>query len=146
MLLIFTRSPNIGSKLIRLATWSDWSHVVLVYGQYAIDATWRHGVTRRPISDVLDEASEYALVDIPAYDPEAVVAAAVSQIGKPYDISAVTGIAFRRNWQDDDAWFCSELIAWAFGRSGQSLFRRDSLYRVTPQHLWMLPETKYHGR
>ncbi|KAG0188260.1 hypothetical protein DFQ28_005152 [Apophysomyces sp. BC1034] len=70
--------------------------------------------------------------------PEAESAAAASQIGKPYDYTAILGLGLRRDWQQDDAWFCSESVAWAFDSAGHPLFRPDSLRRVTPQHLWML--------
>lgn len=63
------------------------------------------------------------------------VAAARSQIGKPYDWPGVLGIGFRRNWQESDAWFCSELVAWAFGVSGSPLFRTEH-WRITPQTIY----------
>ena len=40
---------------------------------------------------------------------------------------------------DDDAWWCSELIPWAAKQGGTDLFRPDALRRITPEHLWMLP-------
>ena len=64
--------------------------------------------------------------------------AAASQIGKPYDYTAILGLGLRRDWQEEDAWFCSELVAWAFQHAGEPLFRAECLRRVTPQHLWML--------
>ena len=45
----------------------------------------------------------------------------------------------RRDWQDDAAWWCSELIPWAAKQAGTDLFRPDALRRITPEHLWMLP-------
>lgn len=143
MILVFTRSRSIGSLVIRVATWSEWSHVgLLTSARSVIDATLRHGVAERPLAALIDEANEHRMValEVPA-DP--VVAAARTQLGKGYDTSAVTGLALRRNWQDDDSWFCSELIAWAAQAAGAPLFRPESLYRVTPQHLWMLPGVIY---
>ena len=32
------------------------------------------------------------------------------QLGKPYDRSAIWGFVSGRNWRQEDAWFCSELI------------------------------------
>src|SRR6476660_9668360 len=34
-----------------------------------------------------------------------------SQLGKPYDVLAITAFAFGREWRDNSDWFCSELIA-----------------------------------
>jgi hypothetical protein len=34
-----------------------------------------------------------------------------AQVGKPYDVTAIAGLALDRNWREDDSWFCSELMA-----------------------------------
>lgn len=44
--------------------------------------------------------------------------------------------ALRRRWQDNDAWFCSELVAWAFEAGGRSLFREHA-WRITPRDLYL---------
>lgn len=72
-------------------------------------------------------------------DPDALLAAARTQLGKPYDVFGALGVGFRRNWQETDRWFCSELIAYAFQESGHPLFRPESLYRISPEDLWTLP-------
>lgn len=33
-----------------------------------------------------------------------------AQIGKPYDMTAIWGFVAGRDWMEDDAWFCSELV------------------------------------
>jgi len=33
------------------------------------------------------------------------------EIGKPYDKIAIVGFAISRNWREEGAWFCSELVA-----------------------------------
>ena len=33
------------------------------------------------------------------------------QLGKPYDKSAILGFMTGRNWREDDAWICSELVS-----------------------------------
>lgn len=32
------------------------------------------------------------------------------QLGKPYDVTAIAGLAFNRDWRETDSWFCSELV------------------------------------
>jgi hypothetical protein len=59
-------------------------------------------------------------------------------VGKPYDLTALFGLLMRRDWQEEDRWFCSELVGWAFAQGGSPLFRADALHRITPQNLWML--------
>jgi cell wall-associated NlpC family hydrolase len=136
--LLFTRRRHPGSALIRVTTWSDWSHVDLIDGQSVLGAVAFHGVERELLATRLANASRAEVMTIPCADAKAVIEAAKSQIGKPYDWLGVFGIGLHRDWQDPDRWFCSELVAWAFDVAGQPLFRRDSLRRVTPQHLWML--------
>jgi hypothetical protein len=41
-----------------------------------------------------------------------------SQIGKPYDRTAIWAFAFNRDWREEDAWFCSELVARALEMAG----------------------------
>jgi uncharacterized protein YycO len=41
-----------------------------------------------------------------------------AQVGKPYDVTAIAGLAFDRNWREDDSWFCSELMAAALETCG----------------------------
>ncbi len=133
--LVFSRKHHIGSLLLRAFLWSEWSHVAIVDGEDVIEAATGAGVRRRPLADLLAESSQYEIVDVPALSPASVIAAARTQIGKPYDWPGVLGIGFRRRWQDDDSWFCSELVAWAFHTSGCPLFRIDA-WRITPRDLY----------
>jgi hypothetical protein len=45
-----------------------------------------------------------------------------TQIGKPYDHSAILGFALDRDWRQSDSWFCSELIAAALEKAGYFSF------------------------
>lgn len=136
--LLFSNNAGLFSRLVRLATWSRWSHVAIIDGDTVIEATARRGVHRTPLATALAAAKESVVVHIAADDPAAVIAAAANELGTRYDYTAVIGLGLRRNWQDDDAWFCSELVAHCFDEAGSPLFRPDSVRRVTPQHLWML--------
>ncbi|AOE92037.1 hypothetical protein CJO93_23135 (plasmid) [Ralstonia solanacearum] len=137
--ILFTATNGPLSWAIRACTWSEWSHVALVVGDHVIESMPGHGVRRVPLAGAIQHANRYELVTLPAQDPERIIAVAASQIDRPYDYSAVLGIGLHRDWQEDDAWFCSELIAWAFQQAGAPLFRAACMRRVTPQHLYMLP-------
>ncbi|MDG9783723.1 YiiX/YebB-like N1pC/P60 family cysteine hydrolase [Metapseudomonas otitidis] len=136
--LLFTRRRHPFSGIIRAATWSSWSHVALVDGSHVIEAVALQGVREVPRPLAVQNASAHCVVDLPARNPGAIIDAARSQVGKPYDWSAIAGLGLRRDWQEDDAWFCSELVAWAAAQAGEPWFRQEALRRVTPQHLWML--------
>lgn len=137
MRVLFCTSKLPGALLIRTVTWSDWSHVALVDGEEVIEAVWP-AVRAAPLAEVIAQHSAYVIVDLPCADPAAAIAAARSQIGKPYDLTALFGLLTHRDWQEDDHWFCSELAAWSFDRAGSPLFRPQAMHRITPQHLWML--------
>ena len=88
--------------------------------------------------EAINRSMEWALVELLCADPEAVIAAIAAQIGKPYDYTAILGLGLHRDWQENDSWFCSELVAWGFNAAGHPLFRGECVRRITPQHLWML--------
>lgn len=135
--LLFCTSQKPLSVLIRWVTGSRWSHVALVDGDEVIEAVWPRVRVAR-LSDVLRAYPAHTYADLPCTTPLGVLLAARSQVGKPYDWTALLGLLLRRDWQLDRRWFCSELVAWAFARMGQPLFRAAALHRVTPHHLWML--------
>jgi len=78
-------------------------------------------------------------VDFPCKNPYTARTWAEMQVGRPYDWTALLGFLVRHKWASNDRWFCSEFAAMAFQKGGSPLFRPESLTRVTPQHLWMLP-------
>lgn len=106
------------------------------------------GVQRRPVSYL--EAGG-ALVDwfrlvVSAEERDLVGWALQTQVGKPYDMSAIWAFALGRltdrNWRDERAWDCSELAAWALERG--CALRRISfpLYRVPPGPLCLMVEQR----
>jgi uncharacterized protein YycO len=139
MRLLLTAKKNIGSLAIRLFTWSKWSHIsVLISDSYAIEASPFGGVKVSSVIDVLKDTTAHVYIDVPCSDPDKVITILKSQLGKPYDWGAVFSFWFRRNWQDDDKWFCSELPAWAFDKAGFPMFRAEAIHRLLPEHWWML--------
>lgn len=134
--VVFCRRHHLGSLLLRTFLWSGWSHCAIVDGDEVIEAAAPGGVRARPLADLIAESSKYEIIDFPARNPAAVIAAARSQIGAPYDWGGVVGIGFRRRWHDHDAWFCSELIAAAFADAGEPLVRVDA-WRITPRDLYL---------
>lgn len=134
--VIFSRRHHPGSVLLRTAMWSPWSHCGIVDDDRVIEARAFSGVIDTPLQDFIGHVSQWVMVDFPANDNR-VLSAARAQLGKPYDWSGVAGIALHREWGTADAWFCSELVAYALELGGLKLFRSDAK-RITPMHLWML--------
>jgi uncharacterized protein YycO len=134
--ILFCTSNKIGARLIRAVTWSDWSHVCVIDGGEVIEAVYPC-VKATPLAEVLASHSSFAIVEIPC-DEAAAIRFLRGQIGKDYDTEGMIGIGIHRNWQEDDAWWCSELVAAAIAAGGVVLFRDGCMHRVTPQDLWML--------
>lgn len=138
----FVDSDRIGSRLIRLATWSDYSHVALVDGEAGtvIDSRFgNNGVTEYPYERLLHEYPRITLRTFPTASKDALWLAR-SQIGKHYDYTALFGLQFHRDWQDPSRWFCSELVAWACEAAGTPIINKQA-YRVTPQDLWEVSQS-----
>lgn len=134
--VVFSRRHHIGSVILRGFLWSGWSHCAIVDGSEVIEAVAGVGVRVRPLESLIAESSKLEVLDFPARNPAAVIAAARRQIGAPYDWGGVLGLGFRRRWHDHDAWFCSELVAAAFADAGEPVVRVDA-WRITPRDLYL---------
>lgn len=134
--VIFSRRHTLGSMFLRVAQWSAWSHCAVVDGEEVIEASAYHGVRVRPLAEFLAESSRHEVIQLPCNYPEITIAAARSQVGKRYDWAGVVGIGFRRHWQNQNRYFCSELVAWAQVQAGPALFRADA-HRLTPRDLYL---------
>ncbi len=134
----FSANRTFGSRIIRAATWSEFSHVDFVLPSGSLlGAAAIGGVALREARADCTRVRAFR-VDAPAR----VLAAAIDQLGKPYDWAGVVGMGLHRDWQEDDSWFCSELVAWAFQAAGRPLLRADHLHRITPRDLLLSPMLK----
>ena len=129
---IADHSPT--SWLIRRFTWSPYSHVELVLPDgRLLGARGDGGVAIR------EPARAPVVARFAVEAPDSVIDTALQQLGRPYDWAAIAGIVTRRNWQQPDRWFCSELVAWAFDRAGHPLLRSQGHYLITPRDLLLSP-------
>ena len=110
-LLFYADTEGMGAA-VKEST-GHYTHVALVVEVgdtvWMIDATPRHGVSRRPfIQQAESSATPYPdpyRLTVP-FDTAAVIARAMALIGKPYDDTFLP---------DNDAYYCSELIQVVFG-------------------------------
>ena len=138
LLVVFTRRHTLGSVALRWWMHSRWSHCG-IYDCRAgtvIEASATGGVREIPFDEFLAGTSHHEIVPIRVRNLAWIHEAARRQLGKPYDWKGIFGFWFRRNWQSDHAFVCSELIAWACTAAGQSLFRREA-WRITPEMLYL---------
>lgn len=138
--LLFCRSHTVGSWLMRQLSRSDWSHVGILEpdGQQVLEATWPR-VRRATLAQFLNGKTEAVPVTFPCADPDAAIAWAAAQIGKPYDWRGLFSFVFHSDWAHPGQWWCSEYAAMAAQQGNSPLVRPGATNRVAPQHLWMLP-------
>lgn len=137
-LLFSTRKRNPFSTLIRTITWSEWSHVEIVLpNRMLIGANAPDGISINSIDHRLEKSSAAAYMTVECNADNAILWS-YSQLNKPYDWLGVIGLGINRDWQEDDAWFCSEFVGKALMVGGYSPYDGYVIRRLTPQHLWML--------
>lgn len=130
---IFTKRPfNPVSFAIRcatpvsLTTPSPASHVIILDGNTGIEANMLHGVRQVPISIATEGAVIVQRKKFYVPDKEAGIAFLRGEAARkaPYDWKGAfgLGLAPTRNWQDDSAWFCFELLCAALAKAGRPVF------------------------
>lgn len=153
IMLQFSGSSQFGSRIIQYGTWSWAGHVDFVLpdgsllGSVATSPTWcgkkgKPGVCYHDMKPL----KEYSRVERYTVDAsDAVLEYAKSQLGKPYDwIGVLNFVVQDSDWMDEDKWFCSELVAWAFEMAGDPLIRGVS-NRITPAALLYSTKLQYVG-
>ena len=108
--MIFTNSKKPAAPLIRFVTWSDFSHVAVMIDEDTIVHADFKGVRIEPVKDLQARSKNWMIVEYECDNPQEMIDACLSQVGKPYDFSGLVGIILRDvNIQDDSRWWCSEL-------------------------------------
>lgn len=148
--LLFSNSKLPLSPIIRAVTAlqtgaaCQWSHVSLVISDVPfidnnaiiIESTLSHGgVNLSTVGDFKKRAKTWCLVELKQQvkDFDAMVAIAKSKLGKPYDFTGILGLGIKRDWQEDDSWFCSEDVSDTLKRSGLNLKGLTNVHSVFPQ-------------
>lgn len=136
--IVFSRRPTFSSRLLRAFLWSEWSHCGLLVDGHVYEATALHGVVCRPLEAFLEgtSASSSHQISVTLEQKAHLVRRATSQLNKRYDWFGALGIAFHRDWDDEDLWFCSEYVAWIF--QGVKPLLRKPKWRVTPPDLFQI--------
>lgn len=125
------------SAFIRYGTHSDWSHAGFWDSdrKATLSAMIKGGVTYRPLPK--------KHLFLTGNGVELAYSWARTQLGKPYDWGAITGILLNHDWRKEGSWFCSELVAAAFERADYPLFDpMMDVQRITPRDLEMTPHLK----
>jgi uncharacterized protein YycO len=138
MKIIVVSSHGPMAYLIKLFTMSKWNHSAIYFEDenLVIDADTPAGVNKYTLVEFISKYPNYVMLDINVPDLSYAKAFAKNQIGKEYDWTAIFSFIFRRDWQEEDKWFCSELVEATLIAGGLKRFR-DSANRITPYLNWV---------
>lgn len=137
MELIFGARPRPGSLLIRLATFSAWSHVGIVYPNGRVLEACLPRVRVTTLEAFKLHYPTWATATLTCLDDQAALDWAMAQVGKLYDLGGLLAIPFQqRNWQSDGRWFCSEIPVAAANVGGTPWFVDSERHRITPGQLF----------
>jgi uncharacterized protein YycO len=135
MIVYFCRGKNLAAEAIKFATFSQFSHVAIMVNHHVYEATFEHGVTRSTFAQFDKRYPDHESVIVDDQNKDIAETWLNRQVGKPYDFSALAALPFRKNWQNDEKWFCSELVACALMKAGV-LKTTIKTSRITQRDLW----------
>lgn len=122
MRVIFSRCDSVESKAIQWFEGSRFSHcATLTDDGDVIQTLWATGVQSVTLAEFLAESTDWVMYEVVLKDEAAAQAFTKAQLGKPYDKAALWGIALLRNWEYDNAWYCSELVCATLQAGGVAL-------------------------
>jgi hypothetical protein len=110
---VTTEDPvSAGISFAEYGFWATHAEAVMPDGTL-LGAHYDGGVQARPSDYDKGKFKRQGIVEIPADDTTTnrFHAFMTSQVGKPYDITAIAAFVARRDWREPDSWFCSELVA-----------------------------------
>lgn len=156
MYVVFSSSPTPISFAIRAATHSQWSHVDMLWDDGTLigsvssaQGPYAAGVQKLTLEERFkySKISKHRIDRLQLRDESAARAFAESQVGKPYDWGGIIALPLPfigRDWQRDDRWFCSELLAVCAAKGNTPLIRLKT-NRVTPEMIDRSPLLAFLG-
>lgn len=137
LVLADTKGPF--SQVIKWRTWSPYSHSALILDNNIIqEATVFGGVHKASLRSLKDRSHHGIIVKVPVKDHKDVFEIAESINGLKYDLKGALGTSFNRDWQEDDAFWCSEGNYFCIHKAGNEYYRAEAMHTITPHHLYML--------
>ena len=142
MKILAYKGRSIPSRLIRLQTRSEYSHVAVQMDDGTVIEAWAIGGVRH-VASPTEAHKPGTPIDVfeikGTYDEGMVRRFLKSQLGKRYDYRAIVRFLTRRKMRADDRWFCSELVIEAFRRGGLHLQARIPASYAPPRDVAMSP-------
>ena len=151
---IYSNSRLPLSPLIRWQTGAAFSHVGLILepesGLITADSIITHsalsskGVRFTTLKSFIAHARNYRVTqlaqEITVTQFQKAWAIAKAYEGTRYDLEGAIGLGVGENWQDNDAFWCSEWFAFILKSIGMTLPYLENEHRITPKHNWDWPQ------
>lgn len=136
-MILFTDTNLIGSFIIRKFTRSNWSHVAIEHNGMVIESVTHGGVRMIPLAEFERKYPRLFKMHLPTTANAKIFDKIKTQIGKKYDWTAIFAFGFNRDWQENDSWFCSELIMNGILEAGYTVLNPSvEVSRITPEDLF----------
>jgi len=147
MIIAAYRGKSWISKAICWQTRGVYSHVAISTRKGIVEA-WHSPAKVRVINSWSEGHEPGTEVDLfivycTAYQEKIITDFLLDQVGKKYDFVGVMRFMSRRNKDNPDKWFCSELVFAAFAAAGINLLERIKAYQVAPVTLVTSPELRF---
>ena len=127
--VVFASNNQPASIIIKLFTLSHWSHVAILDDDgFIYDSTLLSGVRRIHFDEWKTHYSNLDFTVFPVKDRSKVFEWLQTQVGNKYDALGILSFVLRKNYEDKDKWFCSEIVAHALGVKYKP-------WRLSPQFL-----------
>lgn len=127
--VVFATNNKPASLIIKLFTLSNWSHVAILDDEgYIFDSTSLSGVRRIHFDEWKAHYKDLDFTIFPVKNRRDVFEWLHSQVGKKYDVLGIFSFILRKNYEDKNKYFCSELVAKAVGIQYKP-------WRLSPQFL-----------
>jgi uncharacterized protein YycO len=136
--VVFTAGKGFSGWITRWYEFDEVGHVAMeLPNGMILDSVPSAGVSYH--EGLCGEVIYRFVVDCPEATEHVAIEWMMSQVGKPYDWLALAGMAFRRDWRNDSAWYCADLVLRGYEIAGFPLLRLEHYNRVTPRDLRMSP-------
>lgn len=127
--VVFASNNQPASIIIKLFTLSHWSHVAILDDDgFIYDSTLLSGVRRIHFDEWKTHYTNLDFTIFPVKNRQKVFEWLSTQVGKRYDALGIFSFILRKNYEDKNKWFCSEIVAHALGVKYKP-------WRLSPQFL-----------
>jgi hypothetical protein len=149
--LAYSNSHTILSPIIRAIEDSEYSHIAIFItpgeptdDSMLIESTIsRNGVNISTLRAFKERSSGWKITRLHFQidDFDKLRYFALLEEGKKYDLTGVIGLGFKRDWQENDRWWCTELVAYILLSLGFKVTESNNVHKIGTKNCQDWPQT-----